>query len=173
MSSEENPCYSNKNFDDAEMDVIAKAHIERENCFVTKLMKRFANESCIPRFLQNYPDFVNNISNWCNDKLNGHLLDPISEILVNECPAPCTSISYEKTMEPFHGAANVIPWFCEEPANIFNFFVVANVNMIEVGDHSLRQNLPFPFCWCRIQNIVMYFPKQAEDDLGISQHSCI
>ena len=131
MSTEKSPCITKASLD--KMDAIAEAHIEREECFVNKFIKKFSNSSCIPRFLKTYPDLVNLSSNWCDSKtLAAQFAEPIEEILTGECPAPCTSISYEKTMEPYIGVDNVIPFVCGAPAVVINFKIDGSVSMFEV-----------------------------------------
>ena len=130
MPSKKNPCVPGQALDSAKMDLIAAVHVEREKCFVDKLIKRFENDSCIPRFLQSY--LLNISSEWCIDNFKNELLGPLDDILNNHCPAPCTSISYEQSMEPFHGADNVIPSVCGGPAIVMDFKVDTTVNFIEV-----------------------------------------
>ena len=121
---------------DLDMETIAKAHESREKCLLKKVLGKItANVSCTPTIFKSFPkfsEFSTNTTVWCHKDLILDFHEMIIEIFTNFCPAPCSSIEYEYTMEPFHGALASSHFFCGGPSIVLYFSVTEKVEVTKV-----------------------------------------
>ena len=116
-----------------DMQIIAKAHQYREECFLKNILARIQtqNMSCTPNFLKSYPQYAVNHTSWCQDK---EIHEIIADVYEQNCSTPCSSIVYEHSMEPFHGVEAINSEYCSEPSFIWNFEMNRTPNVTEPPD---------------------------------------
>ena len=103
IHSENSVCVSNSSDDTLalNMETIATAHEQREKCFVETMLAKVKpnNGSCTPSFVQNYPQYTKKNEEFCSATETSALFGIISEVFMNECPRPCSSIQYYHSMD--------------------------------------------------------------------------
>jgi hypothetical protein len=134
-------CISNsKESHTLDMQIIAKAHQHKEECFLTNILARIQtnNMLCTPKFLKNYPKYPLNHTSWCQDE---EIYEIIGDIYQNNCSTPCSSIEYQNSMEPYHGVEAINSEYCGEPSIILNFQMIQKVILIKVREEEIFMNI--------------------------------
>ena len=117
-----------------DMQAVAKANEKREECFLQTILDKVKarNESCTPTFFQNYKHIATNNTEWCSNDKTLSFFNIFNEVYHKDCPAPCSSIKYDHSKEPFHGAEKLNLRICGRPANVINFILNEKVEVEKV-----------------------------------------
>ena len=103
---------------------IARDHQKREQCLLEQILTelRAQNITCTPIFFKSYPEISRNTTAWCPQETSDMFFPVIMKVFKDHCPSPCSSISYELNVEPFHAAHSSTINTCGEPSIVLYLF---------------------------------------------------
>ena len=135
MPSKNHECIANS--DESlphDMKTIAKAHENREECLLKTILDKIKsnNISCMPQFFKTFQQYKNYTTDWCPREMNMIFFEMLDDIYGKHCPTPCSSIKYEQSKEPFHGADMEVSISCGGPAIVIYFDFNQNVQVSRV-----------------------------------------